>query len=115
MPIFHITPSDSPYGLPQVKRDNFCWSAFWLPPLWALFNAMPMIAVGWLVAVAALAGISLYIGSEASCWLYVLGAVWFGIEARGLAFSKKPNTYPLVAENNSDALLKAVVGSEKYT
>jgi hypothetical protein len=70
----------------QVLKLGFSWTAFVFGPLWLLvFGVWRPLAL-WLLG-AALVGFAAargVLGPEAATWLYVLSAVYIGLEARTL-------------------------------
>ena len=64
--------------------ERFSWFAALLPPLWAIVHGLWVELIIWVAAMAVLGGIDLFLGSEATFWLYVLGATWVGFEASAI-------------------------------
>lgn len=65
----------------DVISMRFSWSAFVLGPLWAAYHRLWVVALGWLVAMLALAALSTFIGADAGFWLYIAGMAWLGFSA----------------------------------
>jgi hypothetical protein len=66
---------------PVAVADRFSWTAMLFPPLFALFNGLWLLLVFWVALVLGLAYVSRVIGMDAAGWLYVLVAVFLGVEA----------------------------------
>jgi hypothetical protein len=66
---------------PVAVADRFSWTAMLFPPFFALFNGLWLLLVFWVALVLGLAYVSRVIGIDAAGWLYVLVAVFLGIEA----------------------------------
>jgi hypothetical protein len=66
---------------PAAVADRFSWTAMLFPPLFALFNGLWLLLVFWVALVLGLAYVSRVIGMDAAGWLYVLVAVFLGVEA----------------------------------
>jgi hypothetical protein len=73
---------------PIAVADRFSWSAALVAPVHALVNGLWVMLGLWVVKVAVLAALSLWIGGGAAFWLYVLLAAWFGFAAAGFAHRK---------------------------
>lgn len=73
---------------PAVVPEKFSWAAAILPPVYALYHGLWLGLILYLVAVAAIAVASLWIGGEAAFWLYVLLASLVGFEAAGFRRAK---------------------------
>ena len=69
---------------PAAVADRFSWFAALLPPVYALVHGLWLALLGYIVALAALVGISPWIGGEAAFWLYVILAALIGFEASTL-------------------------------
>lgn len=66
---------------PAAVADRFSWFAAVLPPVYALANGLWLMLVGWIVLVAAIAGLGWYLGGDAAFWTYILCATLIGLEA----------------------------------
>ena len=73
---------------PIAVADRFSWSAALLPPVHALVHGLWVMLGLWVVKLAVLAALSLWIGGGTALWLYVLLAAWFGFAAAGFARRK---------------------------
>src|SRR3989442_1367152 len=71
-------------GAPAVIPDRFSWFAALLPPVFALVHGLWLELVAYIALVALLSVASLWIGDDASFWIYVVFALWIGFEAAGL-------------------------------
>ncbi len=71
-------------GEPIAVAEKFSWFAALLPPLFALRHGMWVRFALYMVVVLALSAASLWIGGAAASWLYLLLALWIGLEAPGL-------------------------------
>ena len=79
--IFDPKPGRS--ELPAAVAEKFSWLAALLPPVFLIAHGLWLELVAWLLAVVALVVLSRFIGNDAVCWLYVLGAIWLGFAASG--------------------------------
>ena len=75
--IFTRRADEAPASVPEA----FSWAAALVPPLYAMAHGLWLEFVGWGVALAAIVGLAQLIGGEAAFWLYVLLAVFIGLEA----------------------------------
>lgn len=66
---------------PEAVADRFSWFAAVLPPVYALVHGSWLMLLGWVVLVAAVAGVAVYGGGEAALWTYILLAILIGFEA----------------------------------
>jgi len=71
-------------GAPAVVPDRFSWFAALLPPVFALVHGLWLELVAYVAVVALLSMASVWIGDDASFWIYVVFALWIGFEAAGL-------------------------------
>lgn len=69
------------FAPPVAIADRFSWFAALLPPVFALSNGLWLILLFWIAVVGGLAYASRIIGVDAAACLYVLVAVFIGIEA----------------------------------
>lgn len=69
---------------PAVVPEKFSWLAALLPPVFGLLHGLWLELIAFVVAVAAVALSSLWLGAEAGFWLYVLLAALIGFEAPSL-------------------------------
>lgn len=72
---------ERPNDAPTAVADRFSWSAALLPPVHALVHGLWLLLVVWGLGIIAIATSSVWIGSEAAFWLYVLFATLIGFEA----------------------------------
>lgn len=86
MTIFAIysRPDSGPEMLSAVP-ERFVWTAFVLPPVWALAKRAWGFFALWLVVVAALVTGARFIGVDLSIALYLLFALWSGFAAPAIA------------------------------
>ena len=73
---------------PVVVPEKFSWAAAILPPIYALYHGLWFGLFLYIVKVAGIVVASLWIGGEASFWLYVLLAALAGFEAAGFRRAK---------------------------
>ena len=67
----------------ELVRQGFSWSAFLLPPVWALRHGLWLalaLWLGWVVLSAAMASLG-HLGAAGSLAVYALGALAFGLES----------------------------------
>lgn len=67
----HVSPGESPGGLdaePTLIKEGFCWPAFFLTVIWALWHRL------WLVAAGMLLGSLVLTGAGAALGLNAVGA-----------------------------------------
>jgi len=69
---------------PVAVPERFSWLATLLPPVFALWHGLWLLLVFWIALVMGLAYASRLIGSEAAVLLYIVVAVFIGIEAPAL-------------------------------
>ena len=69
---------------PVAVPEKFSWLAALLPPVYALLHGLWLELVAWVVVVALITLLSVWLGGEAGFWLYVLMAVFIGLEASSL-------------------------------
>ena len=65
---------------PMVVADRFSWFAALLPPLYALTHGLWLGLLFYVLGLVALAAISIWVGTAAGFWLYVLFALLIGFE-----------------------------------
>jgi hypothetical protein len=94
--------------------DRFSWSAALVPPLHALVHGLWLMLAIWVAKVAGLVLVSVWIGAEASFWLYVLAAIWLGFAAAGFRRRKAEAAGRYagewIAEGEDDALVGYLKG-----
>jgi hypothetical protein len=88
MALFSVFTRDTEDPMPRLVADRFAWSAALFPPLYLLGHGLWLGLVGFLLFAAALAGLSFWLGPDATFWLYVSAALLFGFEAPALVRRK---------------------------
>jgi Protein of unknown function (DUF2628) len=83
MTTYSIFEREGPDREPVAVAEKFSWFAALLPPVFALRHGMWVRFALYLLVVLALSAASLWIGEAAAVWLYLLFAVWIGLEAPG--------------------------------
>ena len=71
-------------GAPAVVPDRFSWFAALLPPVFALVHRLWLELIVYVAIVVVLSSAALWIGDDASFWIYVVFAVWIGFEAASI-------------------------------
>src|SRR5262245_7686357 len=81
----HAPPDDpsAPERFAFVK-DGFSWPALFVPLLWILWHRLWLVLIGYLVYLAALAGIGQLAGEGNATIIGLLGAILFALEANNL-------------------------------
>jgi hypothetical protein len=79
--------NDAAAELVRFVREKFYWSALFFAPLWMLWHALWLGFVGWLLAVATLAGVAYWLGLDPNMtmvllWLPSVVAAFEGAELR---------------------------------
>jgi hypothetical protein len=69
---------------PALVPDRFSWFAALLPPVYGIAHRLWLATLVWVALVAGIGILSLWLGSEAGFWLYVLLAVLGGFEGPNL-------------------------------
>jgi len=82
--VFCRETADPADRLPRLVGDRFAWSAALFPPVYMLVHHLWWSFAGFFLLLAALAGLSLWLGPDATIWAYMLLAVLFGFEAPNL-------------------------------
>ena len=73
----HQTELDA---MPRVVAEKFSWLAFLLPPVFALVHGLWLELLAFVLAVVALGVAAPFVGG-AIVWVYLLFALWLGLEA----------------------------------
>ncbi len=86
MAIYQILQRPDKDGLANIDEseiigEKFSWLGAIFTPLWLMSKNLWLEFVLWLAFIFALSAISSFIGAEATFWLYVIFAIWFGFEA----------------------------------
>jgi hypothetical protein len=107
----HILPGapDPVAGAEGAKflREGFSWSAFLFGPLWLLAHGLWRPLLVWCVG-ALIAGLVVSYGflpAAAEVWLYLLSALFIGLEGRGFAAA--------AAERGGFCLVDIAVGDDR--
>ena len=69
---------------PVAVAEKFSWLAALLPPVFGLLHGLWLESIAFVVAMALIALLSLWLGLEAGLWLYVLLVMLIGFEAPSL-------------------------------
>jgi hypothetical protein len=69
---------------PAAIPETFSWTAFLLPPVFALVHGLWLELIAFVVAVIALGFAATILGGSATFWLYALFALWIGFAAPSL-------------------------------
>lgn len=88
MSVFQVIESQDA-TLPEAERatiieDRFSWGAFLVTPLWTLYHHMWRETLIWAAMTACSILISLFLGAEAGCWVYVLACLYAGVDAAAI-------------------------------
>lgn len=79
----YAKPENGPDAL-TFLADKFSWSAFLLPPLWAISRGAVAFLVVWMVVFGALIWAAPVVGSEAAFALYGVFALWTGFASSSI-------------------------------
>ncbi|WP_407048812.1 DUF2628 domain-containing protein [Methyloraptor flagellatus] len=82
-------PPGADAGLPahdalRFTREGFAWAALVFGPLWALWNRLWLVFLGWLVAILVIEILARVVGEPAATVASFVFAVWFALSAADL-------------------------------